>query len=104
MNIVILDGFSANPGDLSWDELKEMGNVTVYDRTSPSETVARAAEADVVPLYSRIYSACRYKLSFASYLTEEVPVTLESRPLMALVKSSRSVDGLLYALTRIVPN
>lgn len=48
MNIVILDGFSANPGDLSWDELKEMGNVTVYDRTSPSETVARAAEADVV--------------------------------------------------------
>ena len=48
MNIVILDGYSANPGDLSWDELKTMGNVTVYDRTSPSETVARAAEADVV--------------------------------------------------------
>ena len=48
MNIVILDGFTANPGDLSWETLKEMGNVTVYDRTSPSETVARAAEADVV--------------------------------------------------------
>ena len=48
MNIVILDGFTANPGDLSWEELKEMGNVTVYDRTSPSETVARAAEADIV--------------------------------------------------------
>ena len=48
MNIVILDGYSANPGDLSWDELKEMGEVTVYDRTSPSETVARAAEAEVV--------------------------------------------------------
>ena len=48
MNIVILDGYSANPGDLSWEELKEMGNVTVYDRTSPSETVARAAEADIV--------------------------------------------------------
>lgn len=48
MNIVILDGFSANPGDLSWDELKTMGEVTVYDRTSPSETVARAAEADIV--------------------------------------------------------
>ena len=48
MNIVILDGYSANPGDLSWDELKEMGNVTVYDRTSPSETIARAAEADIV--------------------------------------------------------
>ena len=48
MNIVVLDGFTANPGDLSWDELKAFGNVTVYDRTSPSETVARAAEADVV--------------------------------------------------------
>ena len=48
MNIVILDGYSANPGDLSWDELKTMGEVTVYDRTSPSETVARAAEAEVV--------------------------------------------------------
>lgn len=48
MNIVVLDGFTANPGDLSWDELKALGNVTVYDRTSPSETVTRAAEADVV--------------------------------------------------------
>ena len=48
MNIVVLDGFTANPGDLSWEELKALGNVTVYDRISPSETVARAAEADVV--------------------------------------------------------
>jgi len=48
MNIVILDGYTANPGDLSWDELKTMGEVTVYDRTCPSETVARAAEADIV--------------------------------------------------------
>ena len=48
MNIVVLDGFTANPGDLSWEELKALGNMTVYDRTSPSETVARAAEADVV--------------------------------------------------------
>lgn len=48
MNIVVLDGFTANPGDLSWDELKKMGSVTVYDRTSPEETVARASEADVL--------------------------------------------------------
>ena len=71
MKIVILDGYSAigrsseghhaclngrvvtdedevNPGDLSWDELKTMGEVTVYDRTCPIETVARAAEADIV--------------------------------------------------------
>ncbi len=48
MNIVILDGYSANPGDLSWKELESLGNVTVYDRTSPSETVTRTAEAEVV--------------------------------------------------------
>ena len=48
MKIVILDGYSANPGDLSWKELETMGELTVYDRTKPSETVARAADATVV--------------------------------------------------------
>ena len=34
MKIVVLDGFTENPGDLSWDELKKLGDVTIYDRTS----------------------------------------------------------------------
>ena len=46
--IVILDGYTANPGDLSWEGLKEWGEVTVYERTLPSETVARAADAEIV--------------------------------------------------------
>ena len=48
MKIVILDGYSADPGDLSWEELEQMGELTVYDRTSPSETVQRAADSDIV--------------------------------------------------------
>lgn len=48
MKIVVLDGYTANPGDLSWDELKKLGDVTVYDRTKPSETVARATDAEIV--------------------------------------------------------
>ena len=48
MKIVILDGFTANPGDLSWKPLEEIGEVTVYDRTPPSETVSRAADAEVI--------------------------------------------------------
>ena len=48
LKIVILDSYSANPGDLSWKELEQMGEVTVYDRTSPSETIQRAADADIV--------------------------------------------------------
>ena len=48
MKIVVLDGFTANPGDLSWDELEKLGDVTIYDRTQPSETVARATDAEIV--------------------------------------------------------
>jgi glycerate dehydrogenase len=48
MKIVILDGYSANPGDLSWQGLEAMGEVTVYDRTKAEETVVRAAEAEIV--------------------------------------------------------
>ena len=48
MKIVILDGYTANPGDLSWQELESFGELTVYDRTRPEETVARAADAEIV--------------------------------------------------------
>ena len=48
MKIVILDGYSAQPGDLSWSALEQAGEVTVYDRTAPEETVARAADAEIV--------------------------------------------------------
>ena len=48
MKIVILDGYTANPGDMSWKELEELGTLMVYDRTRPEETVARTAEADIV--------------------------------------------------------
>ena len=48
MKIVILDGFTANPGDMSWKELEELGTLTVYDRTRPEETVARAADAEII--------------------------------------------------------
>ena len=48
MKIVILDGYSANPGDLSWKSLMKIGELTVYDRTRPEETVGRAKDADIV--------------------------------------------------------
>ena len=48
MRIVILDGYTANPGDLSWKPLEEIGQLTVYDRTAPEETISRAKDADVV--------------------------------------------------------
>ncbi len=48
MNIVILDGYTANPGDLSWAELTEMGELTVYDRTRSEDIISRAKDADIV--------------------------------------------------------
>ena len=48
MKIVILDGFTANPDDLSWKELEELGDLTVYERTMPGQTVERAADAEIV--------------------------------------------------------
>ncbi|MDD4302791.1 MAG: D-2-hydroxyacid dehydrogenase [Sphaerochaeta sp.] len=46
--IVILDGYTENPGDLSWDGFAELGDVTVYDRTSADLIEQRIADADIV--------------------------------------------------------
>ena len=48
MKIVILDGYTTNSGDLSWQGLEELGHVTVYDRTKPEETIVRIADSDIV--------------------------------------------------------
>lgn len=48
MNIVFLDGYTLNPGDISWVPLEGVGTLTVYDRTLPEQILDRAADADVV--------------------------------------------------------
>jgi glycerate dehydrogenase len=48
MNIVVLDGHTLNPGDLSWSALEALGALRVSDRTPPAEVVSRAAGAEIV--------------------------------------------------------
>ncbi|MDR0532264.1 MAG: D-2-hydroxyacid dehydrogenase [Oscillospiraceae bacterium] len=48
MNIVILDGFAANPGDLRWDEIAALGELAVYDRTPPDLLIERAERAQLL--------------------------------------------------------
>ena len=48
MKIVILDGYALNPGDLSYDCLRQFGKLTVYDRTAPEELISRAIDADAL--------------------------------------------------------
>lgn len=63
MKIVVLDGHTENPGDLSWKELEACGEVTVYDRTPQEETVRRIGDAEVVvtnktPVTQEVIDAC----------------------------------------------
>ena len=48
MKIVILDGYAANPGDLSWAPLEALGELNVYDRTPADQVAARIADAELV--------------------------------------------------------
>lgn len=48
MRIVVLDGFTANPGDLSWAAIQALGECTIHDRTADDDIVPRAADADII--------------------------------------------------------
>ena len=48
MKIVVLDGYGLNPGDLSWDAVSQLGELTVYNRTSSEEVIARSAGAEAI--------------------------------------------------------
>ncbi|HCG64461.1 MAG TPA: glycerate dehydrogenase [Sphaerochaeta sp.] len=63
MKIVILDGFTENPGDLSWEGFEKLGSVTVYDRTAKEDIIARIGDAQIVvtnkvPLDAGTMEAC----------------------------------------------
>lgn len=63
MKIVILDGYTVNPGDLSWNQLEKFGALTVYDRTPPELVVSRIGDADIIMtnkclLTKEVLSAC----------------------------------------------
>ncbi len=48
IKIVVLDGYTENPGDLSWDALGSLGRLTVYDRSTPAQVLERIGDAEVV--------------------------------------------------------
>ena len=66
MKIVVLDGYTENPGDLSWEELGKLGELTVYDRTSltdEAEAIVRIGDAEIVftnktPITRKVLDAC----------------------------------------------
>ena len=68
MKIVVLDGYTLNPGDLNWQELEALADCTVHDRTPPDEVVGRAKGAEILLTNKTVLSGevlghlpdCRY--------------------------------------------
>ena len=66
MKIVVLDGYTENPGDLSWERLGELGELTVYDRTNlsnDSAVIQRIGDSEIVitnktPISKTVLEAC----------------------------------------------
>jgi len=63
MKIVVLDGYTLNPGDLSWEGLSVLGDATVYDRTPADEIVSRIGDAEAIftnktPITRETLAAC----------------------------------------------
>lgn len=72
MKIVVLDGYTLNPGDLSWARLEKLGEVTVYDRTPEELILERIGDAEIVytnktPLTRKTFDACP-KIRFVGVL------------------------------------
>lgn len=73
MKIVMLDAYTTNPGDLSWDEFKALGDLTIYDRTPSDKIIERAEEADILitnktPVTKEIID-CLPKLKFIALMS-----------------------------------
>ena len=80
MNIVVLDGYTLNPGDLSWDNLQKLGDCTIYERTAKEDVYSRIKDAEIV-------------LTNKAIVSKEAPLIisvrrLSSKVLVALMDSA----------------
>lgn len=84
MKIVVLDGYALNPGDLDWDKLQALGQLTVYDRTSADQIVERAKGAHVI-------------LTNKTPLTEEVLAKLPDLQYIGVLATGYNIVDVSYA-------
>ncbi len=61
MKIVVLDGYTLNPGDLSWDPLSALGECSIYPRSTPEEVVGRAQDAEVLLTNKTVLTAALFE-------------------------------------------
>jgi glycerate dehydrogenase len=87
MKIVILDGYTTNPGDLDWKEFSLLGDTVVYDRTAPGEILDRAREAEIL-------------LTNKTFLTEEILSGLPKARYIGLLSTGTNAVDLEAARRR----
>lgn len=90
MKIVILDGYTVNPGDNPWTELEKLGELTVYDRTKQEEVLERAAGAEII-------------LTNKTILTEEIINSLPELKFISVLATGYNVVDLAAAAKRKIP-
>lgn len=84
MKIVVLDGRALNPGDLSWERIKQLGDLTVYDLTQRDEVVDRAKDAEII-------------LTNKTILDQEVISQLGKCKYIGVMASGYNVVDIMYA-------
>ncbi len=115
MNIVVLDGHAANPGDLSWEPFREFGSLTVYPRTPLEQLFERAKDADIILTnkipFSREIIAGLPRLKFIGILatgfnTIDIAAAREHGVIVANIPSysTDSVAQMVFALVLNVCN
>ena len=108
MNIVVLDGHTLNPGDLSWTSLQALGDCMVYDRTGPDQTLQRASGAEILLTNKTVLSAamldqlpdCKYVGVLATgYNIVDTPTATRNGITVTNVPtySTRSVAQMVFA-------
>lgn len=114
MKIVVLDGYTENPGDLSWKELEALGDVTIYDRTSltdEQEIISRIGNAEVVisnktPITKPVMEACpnmRYITMLATgYNVVDVNTAKERGILVSNVPAYGTMIVAQYAMAMLL--
>ena len=88
--IVVLDGHTANPGDLSWDPIHRLGELSIHERTAPGDVVARAQGAEIV-------------LTNKTVLSAEAIAALESLKLVCVLATGFNIVDVAAAKARGIP-
>ena len=114
MKITVLDGYGLNPGDLSWEAFEQLGDLTLYERTSPAETLQRAKDSEVLLTNKVVLDADTLRhLPHLKYIgvlatgynvvdvdvARELGITVTNIPAYSTMSVAQKVFALLLAVT-----